>query len=623
MRSPGIDTFAVSPLREAHRSVTQQVPPEPTEPRRPAGAVVPGGQAPGKPADEADRLAELRSMGVLESGPNADLDALVDMAALIAGSPIALITLVDDDEQIFKATYGLDAPGTSRDVSFCGHAIAAGHEPLVVPDSREDPRFADNPLVTGDPHIIFYAGIPLVTGAGHAIGTLCVVDDTPRTLEPRQLEALGHLASQATGLIELARRNRTLGESADPRTGLPMRDELVADMSADGPLHPPASAIAIRVTEISGGAQGGGLLAEGALPAVAQALAECLPGSARMARAFGMFLVVLPGVDGARTRSIVTAMRERLHGAIVPSPDSTVRVGLTAGVARAADGAPVDAGDLLLAAEDALATAAPFGNAFANVDGGDPLGSRARAQVIRGDLSGAVQSGQLVVHYQPIVRLVGAEWVGAEALVRWQHPELGLVMPDEFVPFAEDMDLIGAIDEHVLRVALHDLAAGRVPGHEVSVNVSPGSLRDGLPNTVASELWDAGVDPARLVLEVTERLRVDREAEAIAMLREVADLGVRVAVDDFGAGTTSLAHLRELPVARLKLDRALVSDLDGPDARRAALVVRALAQLAADLEVEVLAEGVETPAQAEMLMAQGVGLGQGYLFGRPSPLSGD
>ena len=584
---------------------------------------MPGGQAPGKPADEAERLAEVRSMGVLDSGPNPDLDALVDMAALIAGSPIALITLVDDEEQIFKATYGLDAPGTPRDISFCGHAIEAGHEPLIVPDSRQDPRFADNPLVTGEPHVIFYAGIPLVTGAGHAIGTLCVVDNTPRDLEPRQLEALGHLASQATGLIELARRNRTLAGPGDPRTGLPMRDELVAEMSAAGPLQPPSSALVLRVKEIGGNAPGRGLLAEGALPAVAHEVAQCIPGTARMGRAFGTFLVMLPGVDGPTARAVVAGIRHHLHGQVVVGEGATVQLGLTAGVATAVEGAPVDAGDLLLAAEDALSTAAPFGNAFTKVDGSDPLGSRARAQTIRGDLGRAASGGHLVVHYQPIVRLSGAEWIGAEALVRWEHPELGLVMPDEFIPFAEDMDLIDDIDQYVLRVALHDMAAGRVPGHEVSVNVSPGSLRDGWPHVVASELWDSGVPPEKLVLEVTERLRVDREAEALEALREVAALGVRVAVDDFGAGTTSLAHLRQMPVSRLKLDRTLVMDLDGPDARRAALVVRALAQLADDLQVEVLAEGVETPAQADELIAQGVTLGQGYLFGRPNPVPAD
>jgi EAL domain-containing protein (putative c-di-GMP-specific phosphodiesterase class I) len=247
----------------------------------------------------------------------------------------------------------------------------------------------------------------------------------------------------------------------------------------------------------------------------------------------------------------------------------------------------------------------------------------ARTRTIEADLPGVVDANQLVVHYQPIVRLSAAEWIGAEALVRWHHPELGVVMPDEFIPLAEDLDLIGAIDQHVLRVALHDMAAGRVPGHEIAVNASPADLVPGLPDVVAAELWDSGVAPAALVVEVTERLRVDQRPEAVQVLRELVDLGVRVAVDDFGAGATSLANLRQMPVARLKLDRSLVADLDGPDARSAALVVRALAQLSSDLGVEVLGEGVETPRQAEMLISEGVMLGQGFLFGRPAALSVD
>ena len=483
--------------------MSEQAPHEPTAARPEASDAVPGGQAPPTPPDESERLAELRSMGVLDSGPNPDLDALVDMAALVAGSRIALITLVDEDEQVFKAAYGLAATGTPRDVSFCGHAIASGPDPMVINDSRVDPRFADNPLVTGDPHVVFYAGIPLVTGAGHAIGTLCVIDDTPRHLEQRQLDALGRLATQATGLIELARRHRHAHASTDPDAGRAQRD-------------------------------------------------------ARSDR--------LDALDAARADRAVE------NGQVVSST--------------------------------AVAAVA------------DP----ARARTIEAGLAGAVDAHQLVVHYQPIVRLSGAEWIGAEALVRWHHPELGLVMPDEFIPLAEDLGLVGAIDLHVLRVALHDMAAGRVPGHEIAVNVSPADLVPGFPDVVAAELWDSGVAPAALVIEVTERLRVDQRPEAVQVLRELVDLGVRVAVDDFGAGATSLAHLRQMPVSRLKLDRGLVVDLDGPDARRAALVVRALAQLASDLGVEVLGEGVETPGQAEMLIAEGVVLGQGFLFGRPAAL---
>jgi len=274
----------------------EQVPP----PREPLD-VVPGGQAPARPSDEAERLADLRELGVLDYGSDPDLESLADLAALIADTRIALLTIVEEDEQVFKAAIGLDADRTPRDLSFCGHAILEGPAPMIIPDAREDARFADNPLVTGDPNVIFYAGIPLLTSRGHSIGTLCVVDDKPRELTDRQLAALERLAGQAAGLIEARgrelaarRRDAAHGDALDERTGLPMRDSMVAQVARAGPLPPMSSALAIRAEEIDAAGPRGGLMADGALAAISRAILSSLPASARMARAFGTFVILLP-----------------------------------------------------------------------------------------------------------------------------------------------------------------------------------------------------------------------------------------------------------------------------------------------------------------------------------------
>lgn len=588
--------------------------------------VVPGGQAPPRPPDEGERLADLRELGVLDYGPDPDLDSLADLAALIADTRIALLTIVEEDEQFFKAAVGLDAKSTPRDLSFCGHAILDGPAPLVVSDAREDARFADNPLVTGDPNVIFYAGIPLLTSRGHSIGTLCVIDDKPRELTERQMAALERLAGHAAGLIEargreMAARRREAVHDADhdERTGLPMRDSLVAQMETIGELPLVSSALAIRAEEIDAAGPRGGLMADGALRAIARAILDALPASARMGRAFGTFVILLPGSDGAAARSVVAGIRNRLRGAIVVEPSVSVHVGLTAGVATAGHGVEVAPGDLVSAAEDALRQTETFGLTCMVVDA-DASETRARTAAIRSDLGAAVTSGQLVVHYQPIVRLPGGEPAGAEALVRWRHPEMGLIPPDEFIPFAEDMGIIQEIDRYVLRRALAEFAAGAIPGREVSVNLSPVSIRAALPDVVASDLREARVMPSSLVLELTERVRFDRDPDVVEILRALGDSGVRIAIDDFGAGTTSLAHLRNLPVSRLKLDRSLIGDLVGADADRASMVVRTLAELAQQLGLEVLAEGVEEDAQRDALVAAGIPLAQGYLFGRPGPL---
>jgi len=158
--------------------------------------------------DEAGRLAALRDLHVLDSLPEPEYDDIVRLASLICGTPISLVSLVDGERQWFKARVGLAAPQTHRDLAFCAHAIASADPVFIVPDAAEDPRFAGNALVTGDPHIRFYAGVPIVMPGGQALGTVCVIDTVPRTLDAPQLQALQALSRQTTALLEL--RQRTL-----------------------------------------------------------------------------------------------------------------------------------------------------------------------------------------------------------------------------------------------------------------------------------------------------------------------------------------------------------------------------------------------------------------------------
>ena len=167
--------------------------------------------APAVSGDEAARLEALRRYRILDTGPERSFDDLTLLASYICGTPMALITLVDADRQWFKSRVGISISETARAVSFCGHAIE--HRDLfIVPDARHDQRFHDNPLVTGEPEIRFYAGAPLVTPDGHALGTLCVLDRMPRTLSRDQLEALTALCRQTEGQLELRRH---VGELED------------------------------------------------------------------------------------------------------------------------------------------------------------------------------------------------------------------------------------------------------------------------------------------------------------------------------------------------------------------------------------------------------------------------
>lgn len=165
------------------------------------------------PVDEEQRLEDLYSYNLLDSRPEADYDELTDLAGYVCGCPISIITLVDKDRQWFKSQKGLDNLQTSRKNSFCSHAIL-GNEIMTVDDAITDERFHDNPLVTGEPNIRFYAGSPIVSAAGHNLGTICVIDHKPKTLTGKQQKALTQLSKQVSRLLELQKKNMLIRERA-------------------------------------------------------------------------------------------------------------------------------------------------------------------------------------------------------------------------------------------------------------------------------------------------------------------------------------------------------------------------------------------------------------------------
>ena len=165
-----------------------------------------------QPANEAARLNALRQYAILDTAPEQGFDDLVRVASILCGTPISLMSLVDETRQWFKAKLGLAASATPREHAFCAHAIL-GNAALVVEDARADRRFADNPLVVGDPNIRFYAGAPLITPAGEALGTLCVIDQTPRQLSAEQVEGLEVLARQIVTQLELRRVTKALADA--------------------------------------------------------------------------------------------------------------------------------------------------------------------------------------------------------------------------------------------------------------------------------------------------------------------------------------------------------------------------------------------------------------------------
>ncbi len=250
------------------------------------------------------------------------------------------------------------------------------------------------------------------------------------------------------------------------------------------------------------------------------------------------------------------------------------------------------------------------------------LTERAREQVVlAGELRHALAEGQLALHYQPQVELHEGAWVGVEALARWPHPERGWISPASFIPAAEQAGLVDWLGAWVLEQACAQgrawLDAGRPLGR-VAVNVAAPQLHNPeLGEQVAAALARTGLPPAYLELEITESLMVSPHAAVVERLEALRRRGVRIAVDDFGTGYSALSYLKDLPIDRLKIDRSFVGGLAEQERMRA--ITRAIIALGRSLGYEVLAEGIETEREHQILLAEGCRYGQGFRFARPMP----
>jgi len=238
--------------------------------------------------------------------------------------------------------------------------------------------------------------------------------------------------------------------------------------------------------------------------------------------------------------------------------------------------------------------------------------------VLESDLRRALGSDQFFLVYQPTFDLASGRLAGVEALLRWTHPVRGTVMPDEFIPSLESTGLIVAVGSWVLQQACAQAAVWNADGRQVSmaVNVSGRQLElDGFADDVAAQLKSSGLDPDLLTLELTETVLMEDVQRTLTRLRALQGTGVRLAVDDFGTGYSSMAYLQRFPIDVIKIDRSFVTEMT--QTRESAALVHAMVQMAKALELEIVAEGIETEEQRSMLQAEGVDIGQGYLFARP------
>ncbi|MFI7602599.1 putative bifunctional diguanylate cyclase/phosphodiesterase [Actinoplanes sp. NPDC049681] len=358
------------------------------------------------------------------------------------------------------------------------------------------------------------------------------------------------------------------------------------------------------------------------LVGVAERIRACLrPGDTAARLGGDEFAVLLPmAYDAEEAVPVAQRILEALREPFVLAGKETF-VSCSIGIAYSAPGELEDAHDLMVRADLAMYQAKKQGKDRLEMFEPAMQASFQAGLQLEADLRRAVMRHEFELRYQPIVHLRTGEITGLEALVRWQHPERGLIPPLDFIPLAEETGMIVPIGEWVLREACRQAAAwnadreGKRP-LSVSVNMSAVQLdQPELPEVVASALEKSGLPAACLVIELTESLLVDHRPTTLRQLERIKELGIRLAIDDFGTGYSSLAYLRRFPVDIIKIDKSFVDDVG--DVPAAAALTLGIIQLGQALSLSTIAEGIEDAGQLSELADGNCELGQGYYFAEP------
>jgi diguanylate cyclase (GGDEF)-like protein/PAS domain S-box-containing protein len=426
-------------------------------------------------------------------------------------------------------------------------------------------------------------------------------------------------ATDVTEEVEARRRIEFLSQH-DSLTGLPNRTRLQEFLDGKLKAMPSEDSPLVMlsldldrfkpVNDLLGHAAGDLVLNE-----VSRRLADCVRHGDLVARVGGdEFVLILTDVS---SQDEVEALCHRLIESIerpVAIDEQEVFVSASIGIAMAPNDAS-KAAELLRYADIALYEAKAAGRNTWRFYAGDMNAKIIERRRLENDLRFAIKHGELRLHFQPRYRIADGKMVGAEALVRWKHPDHGLIPPDTFIPIAEESGLILALSSWVLNTACTS-AAQWPESLFVSVNLSPTEFKQGnLVERIQQSLDDSGIDPARVELEITESVMLEDASGALEIMRTLKRLGVRIAMDDFGTGYSSLSYLRAFPFDGLKIDRSFLNRLDESEDDKA--IIQAIVGLGRALALTVTAEGIETAEQLKLLKAVSCDEGQGYFLSRP------
>lgn len=577
---------------------------------------------------EEDRLDELGRLRLTSPENGGILDLYVRFVADLFDAQVALLSVVEGDRQRFVARTGTDLTETPRSASFCALAVDSG-DTLVVPDARQDPRFASNPLVTGDMAVRFYAGALVRTPRGAPIGALCVMDSQPRAAHcamVRQLEATATLVESLLAHAcdrvghDMARDPRYF---FDPLTGLQRHDVLLDHLAERLRLRGQRARLDLircdvhnldAVNHTHGNDAGDAVLVELARRMLDMVTDENMIGRGPQDE----FWLVVHDAKGEGV--VVRDLLERLL-ALTDAPivhaDQRHYVNLHFGTAHApANGSTVH--ELMAGAGAALRQARHDPALRIAHCSGIPLRATRRKMRLAARLREALARGDsLFCVYQPVVDVASNTMVGVEALSRWADDELGMVSPAEFVPVAHEYGLICELTRQTVSRATADIGGmnRRHPDAplELSINITGLDVAsDGFLAFCVDAARRNGLQTDQIVLELTEEAVVRAENSTREALVALRDARFHVAIDDFGTGYASFAYLKHLPVDRIKLDREFLRDIDRD--RTDATIARSLISMSGELGLSVTAEGVESTGQLSLLRQFNCARFQGFLF---------
>ena len=575
--------------------------------------LIPYSCAPG----EQQRLDALRRLNLLDTPPVDALDRITRMAAQLFQLPIAAVSLTDSDRQWFKSRVGVKHDTIPRTQAPCGQ-VADEAQVLVIDDLQADACYHDSPLA--DSGVRFYAGAPLLTQEGYCLGAMCVLGTEPRTFTDAERAALADLAAMVMAQIEL---QHALGR-VDPTSGLPNRAQFVDDFKDLALDSPSGEERLAALVNLAGAEQ-----LSHALRAMGSSYLDEIIGEAvRMLRATSglsctvyhittteFAFIAPPGKPLQELCAELDVWLRRRARSVTSRFVTTATVGVVPFQVGRVSGA-----DLLRNLHSAAQHAFEQDCSVSVYSREQDAVYQRRFWLINEFGAALEQREQLRLVYQPKVDLVTGACIGAEALLRWTHPQAGDVSPGEFIPVIEQTSMVRATTQRVLEMALCQQAEWHAMGLRLplAVNVSAVNLLE--PDfcaRVEAGLRRHGLPASSITLEVTESALMKNPKLAQATMAALDALGVRLAIDDFGTGYSSLAYLQSLPARLVKIDQSFVRDIEADERRRS--LVTTMIKLSHDLGHRVVAEGVETADVVRVLVEADCDEAQGYLYARPLP----